>query len=157
MGLDLGLLENRLTLSADYYVSETEDALAPVPLPTYLGNFGGAVYQNAGNIENQRLGAGPGLPRKPQGLHLRRRLYPDHHQERGNQSAGAKASIRGGIGLTRTSVGQPVGRLYLIPFCGIFQSQDEIEQLQERRRQGHSALRLGRRRALQGRERRRHD
>lgn len=51
-GLDLGVLQGRFFLSADYYVKNTEDLLLPVNLPTtsgfssYLGNVGNT--QNKG-------------------------------------------------------------------------------------------------------------
>ncbi|AMJ65780.1 hypothetical protein AXW84_10325 [Hymenobacter sp. PAMC 26628] len=52
VGLDVAFLDNRLSLSADY-ISETRNALAPLVLPVYLGNFGGNPVQNAGNLETR--------------------------------------------------------------------------------------------------------
>lgn len=126
-GIDLGLLDNRLTLSADYYISETKKALAPVVIPVYLGNFGGAVFQNAGNLKNSGF-----------------ELAVGYHEGRNAFTYGADftlttiknevtkvptegQSFTDGIGLTRTQVGQPVGAFYLIPFDGIFQSKDEVQ------------------------------
>ena len=125
-GFDLALLNSRLTLSADYYISETRKALAPVQVPVYLGNFGGAVFQNAGNLENRGL-----------------ELALGYHENRNAFTYGADFTLTtiknevtkvpqegqsfvDGIGLTRTIVGQPVGAFYLIPFDGIFQSKDEV-------------------------------
>ncbi|WP_460610261.1 SusC/RagA family TonB-linked outer membrane protein [Hymenobacter terrigena] len=126
-GLDLGLLSNRLTLSADYYVSETRKALAPVVVPVYLGNFGGAVYQNAGNLENRGFELAVGY-------HENRNAFTygadftltTIHNEITKVPTEGQAFVDG-IGLTRSVVGQPVGEFYLIPFDGIFQSADEVK------------------------------
>ncbi len=51
VGIDLGILNNRLSLTADYFQKETFDLLANVPLPDQVG-YGG--YQgNFGSIENK--------------------------------------------------------------------------------------------------------
>ena len=52
-GLDLGLFDNRLNMSADYYISRTQDALAPTQLLVYLGSFGSTPFSNFGTIENR--------------------------------------------------------------------------------------------------------
>jgi TonB-linked SusC/RagA family outer membrane protein len=50
VGLDLGLLENRIRLTADYYKKNTDDLLASVPLPPSVGF--GSILQNIGEIQN---------------------------------------------------------------------------------------------------------
>ncbi|MGV8095760.1 MAG: SusC/RagA family TonB-linked outer membrane protein [Mangrovibacterium sp.] len=51
IGFDLGVLDNRFRLTADYYKKNTTDLLASVPLPPSVGF--GSVYQNVGEIQNQ--------------------------------------------------------------------------------------------------------
>ncbi len=50
LGLDVGLFANRLTFTADYYVKETNDLLAQVPLPGSSG-FNTSL-QNIGQVRN---------------------------------------------------------------------------------------------------------
>ena len=50
VGLDLGILKNRLTLEADYFQKYTTDLLLSEPLPGYTG--GGNIYRNIGEISN---------------------------------------------------------------------------------------------------------
>lgn len=50
-GLDLGLLQDRIYLSLDYYYKLTEDMLLDVPLPESTTT--GSVRQNYGTIENK--------------------------------------------------------------------------------------------------------
>ena len=51
IGIDLGVLDNRLTLSADYYYKKTSDILLEVPQPTSTGYS--TALQNAGELENR--------------------------------------------------------------------------------------------------------
>jgi TonB-linked SusC/RagA family outer membrane protein len=51
IGLDLGVMDNRIRLTADYYKKNTTDLLASVPLPPSIGF--GSILRNIGEIENQ--------------------------------------------------------------------------------------------------------
>ena len=51
IGFDLGLWENRLTLSFDYFNKQTSDALLSTRLPNYLG--GTSYLINAGEVSNK--------------------------------------------------------------------------------------------------------
>lgn len=53
VGLELGLLDNRITLLADYYVKETEDLLFSRPLPNTSGY--GSVTENIGTVRFKGL------------------------------------------------------------------------------------------------------
>jgi TonB-linked SusC/RagA family outer membrane protein len=125
-GLDLSVLNNRLTMAADYYVSETRNALAPVQVLTYLGHFGQALFQNAGNIENRGF-----------------ELALGYHDTKSAFTYGADFTLTtvkneitavpvkgqtfgGGEGVTRSQLGTSLGEFFLIPFSGIFQSSDEV-------------------------------
>jgi TonB-linked SusC/RagA family outer membrane protein len=50
LGIDLGMLQNRLTVSAEYYVRNTSDILLQLPIPMTIGL--NAPYQNAGKVRN---------------------------------------------------------------------------------------------------------
>ena len=51
IGVDLGLFNNRLLITADYYNKTTTDMLLAVPIPTSTGY--GVAWQNAGNLRNK--------------------------------------------------------------------------------------------------------
>ncbi|QNL49281.1 TonB-dependent receptor [Olivibacter sp. SDN3] len=53
IGFDLGVWNERLRLTADYYIKNTRDLLASVPQPTSTGYL--SQYQNIGSIRNQGL------------------------------------------------------------------------------------------------------
>ncbi|WOK09657.1 TonB-dependent receptor [Imperialibacter roseus] len=51
VGVDFGMLDNRLRFTLDYYKKNTTDLLASVPLPPSVGF--GSILQNVGEIQNQ--------------------------------------------------------------------------------------------------------
>ncbi|MDO7873301.1 TonB-dependent receptor [Hymenobacter sp. ASUV-10] len=126
-GLDMGLMENRLTLSADYYSSTTKDALINPPLPTYLGSFNAAPYTNLGEIRNQGFELAVGYHDNRKAFTWGVDLSLTTLKNEVIQLSETLPAIPGHLGLTRTEVGQPISRLYLIPMEGIFQSQEEVD------------------------------
>ncbi|WP_343306625.1 TonB-dependent receptor [Chitinophaga niabensis] len=53
LGIDLAMLDNRLSVTADYYINNTNDILLKVPLPDVLGLSGSYPPQNAGKVQNK--------------------------------------------------------------------------------------------------------
>ena len=51
IGLELGVIQNRLVLEADYFIKNTTDLLLNRPMPYYVG--GGSISSNVGEIENK--------------------------------------------------------------------------------------------------------
>lgn len=51
IGVDLAFLDNRISLTADYYYKKTTDILLEVPQPTSVGYS--TALQNAGSLENK--------------------------------------------------------------------------------------------------------
>lgn len=51
IGIDLGLFQNRLLITADYYNKRTTDMLLAVPIPTSTGYA--SAWQNAGSLSNK--------------------------------------------------------------------------------------------------------
>ncbi len=124
-GLDLALLNNRLTLSADYYISETRKALALVQVPTYIGNFGD-VFQNAGNLENRGFELALGYHDTKNAFTYGADFTLTTLRNRITAVPNVGQTFGGGEGVTRSQLGTSLGEFYLIPFAGIFQSKDEV-------------------------------
>lgn len=53
IGIDIGFLQNRFSLTVDYYIKNTRDLLNTVPLPSSLGY--GYTIQNVGKVQNKGL------------------------------------------------------------------------------------------------------
>src|SRR5690606_17838502 len=53
VGVDFGILDNRVRITADYYKKNTRDLLASIPLPPSVGF--GSMLLNVGEVENRGL------------------------------------------------------------------------------------------------------
>ncbi|MGX5819508.1 TonB-dependent receptor [Chitinophaga lutea] len=53
VGIDLAMFKNRLTITADYFINNTNDILLNVPLPDVLGIRDSYPPQNAGKVRNE--------------------------------------------------------------------------------------------------------
>ncbi|WP_460500026.1 SusC/RagA family TonB-linked outer membrane protein, partial [Hymenobacter agri] len=127
-GLDLALLDSRLTLAADYYISTTKDALVSPPLPAYLGTAGFAQpFTNLGKIENKGWEFALGYHENRKAFTYGADLTLATVRNKVLQLSDIQPVIPGDFGVTRTEVGQPISRLYLLDMLGIFQSQAEID------------------------------
>ena len=124
IGLDLGLFNNRLQVTAEYFVKESSDLLLNLPLPYSTGSFPASIVTNAGTVRNS-------------GYELTV-LY-------NNNDHAFKYSINANIGTlknevlklgenndpifglaSKTEVGRSVGEIFAYQTDGIFQNQAEI-------------------------------
>jgi TonB-linked SusC/RagA family outer membrane protein len=128
-GLDLGIWNDRLTLSVDYFVKKTTDLLVQKPLPL-IGGSALPPYQNDGSIENR--GFEFELTYKKTGDRFQYSINANFATLQNKVLALADgAPIQGGridngIFATLTAVGHPIGAFYGYQTEGIFQNQDEI-------------------------------
>lgn len=128
-GLDLGLFQDQLNLTVDYYVKRTSDMLIPVPLPS-IGGSATTPYVNAGKVENRGLE----VELSYENHHGRLKYNIDANFATlknevlsladGSPIPGGR--IDNGVYATLTTVGQPIGSFYLLQMDGIFQNQAEI-------------------------------
>ena len=130
-GLDLGFLENHLTVSADYYISETRNANVNPQIPLFLGNAGGDPFQQIGRIQNKGfellVGYNNTAGKLTYSATANLTTISNKVLELGNSGGAANffdAGPNGGV--TRTEVGYEVGSFYLYQMDGIFQSADNI-------------------------------
>lgn len=123
--IELGMLNNKLQFSAEYFVKTSDDLLAQVPLPYSTGAFPANITTNAGKIRNSGL---------------------EFTASYTNQDNPFKYTISANIGTlknevlqigiddtpivgtnSRTEVGRSIGELYVYETEGIFQNQAEID------------------------------
>ena len=129
-GLDLGLFDNNIQLTADYFVKTTSDMLLRIPLPSSAGGVSGPA-QNAGKVRNT------GLELQ---LTYRRQFTRDllfsgtaNYSTIQNKviSLAYSNPIAGGridnnYYATLTRAGYPIGSFYLLTMDGIFQTPLEV-------------------------------
>lgn len=131
IGLDLGLFNNKLNITADYFIKQTNDVLLNVPIPGSAGSVSNPVV-NAGSIQNNGFEIGANYGNKIGKLNFNVfgtfsaiknkviALGTGSHQIYGGQPTHHGATT------TVTEAGGPISAFYLIQANGIFNSQDEI-------------------------------
>jgi TonB-linked SusC/RagA family outer membrane protein len=123
VGVDVGFLENRLYVTADYFVKNTFDILLPISLPSFVGNVSPTIV-NAGEVSNKGF-----------------ELAVDFKSEYRSFAYGINANvatIRNNVeklhpnlpsligDVYRTEVGHPLSSFYGYVMEGIYQNQAEI-------------------------------
>lgn len=130
IGLDMAVLDNKFTLSADYFIQKTEDMLLSMPQPGSFG-LGETPTVNAGTVENKGLEIS---------LKHRNNIGELFYQVGVNASfikneltkvngsrdewTGFNPHDKGAITYAKT--GFPIGYFNIIKTDGIFQSEEEI-------------------------------
>ena len=127
IGVDLSLLDARLSFNADYYVSESGGLLVRAPLPWSLGSQD-APFVNAGSVRNRGLEFGASY-RHEQGdfrLTTTANLTTIENEvlELGN---GGQPIFRGPFAVARTEVGGPIGEFFVLRTDGLFQTAADVQ------------------------------
>ena len=125
VGVDLGILRNKLYLSADYFMKTTSDILLPISLPSYVGSVSPTIV-NAGTVRNKGFELS---------LTYRDKVGDFNYSINGNIATLDNKvlklhpnfpNIDGKV--TRTTVGQPLNAYYGFVMEGIYQNEAEINE-----------------------------
>lgn len=123
-GVDLSVLENSLSLVADFYVRKSSDLLVRAPLPLDLGSQQ-SPFVNAGSVQNRGFELGVTHRYNRPGFDLTTSVNLTTISNRvlslGN---GAQPIFSGGV--ARTAPGSSIGEFYVYKTDGIFQSAAEV-------------------------------
>lgn len=142
LGLDLAVLNNRLTFMVDYYDRQTSDLLTNLTLPSYVGF--GSVRTNLGTFQNKgfEFTTNAIVLRKPNGLvwdvggniaFVKNKILQlpfngnEFNRQGGLQifdAAQGKVVWVGGL-----QEGQPLGAIYGFKQVSIFKSAEEVAQI----------------------------
>lgn len=125
IALELGMLDNKVQFTAEYFIKKSTDLLARVPLPYSTGSFPASIVTNAGAIQNK-------------GLEFSASYTNNDHEFKYNISANlgtltnkvlqiGQSDIPITGAASRTEVGRSLGELYAYEVAGIFQNQAEID------------------------------
>lgn len=128
IGIEAGLLDDRIMFSAELYNSLSQDAILQIPLPQYLGNLGGNPFVNAGSIRNQGIEFNATYRQRERAfkwdVSANFTTIKNTVEDVGNQGEGIDYLQ---TGLTRSKVGRPISEWYLLQTDGIFQNTQEVE------------------------------
>ena len=129
LGIDIGLWNDRLTMSADYYIKKTTDMLIPVPLPA-IGGSASPPYENAGSVQNKGwefdVAYHNNKGRVKYDLNANFTILDNKVLSLSNATPIPGGRIDNGVYATLTTVGQPIGSFYALQMEGIFQDDADI-------------------------------
>lgn len=135
IGMDLGLLDNKFTLSAEYFQRKTDNLILSVPLPPSMGYITSTVSQNVGSMENNGFEVQLGYNQRSGdfkwnasgNLSVITNNVAELAEGVSNIEAGADADF-GAYPITNTAVGQPIQSFYGWVVEGIFQDAGEVSR-----------------------------
>jgi TonB-dependent starch-binding outer membrane protein SusC len=125
IGLDLGLLNNSLTATIDFYNKETQDALLYLAIPSTTGfsNY----YVNKGTIQNRGLELTLGYAKSINDFNFSVNGNVGYNENK-VLDIGEAAYLSGGI-YNRTYADGPVSAFFGFVADGLYKSQTEIDEL----------------------------
>lgn len=128
VGFDASFLNQRLTVSAEYYNSKTSDVLAETPIAISIGNQGGSPWKNAASLRNKGFEFTFGWKDQISGFKYSALLNVTT-MDNEVLSLGRDGSERNFIdsGQARTEPGRSLAEFYLRKTDGIFRTQEEID------------------------------
>lgn len=132
VGIDFMAFNNRLSLTADYYVKNTKDILLTVPIPISSGGANDPI-RNAGKIRNNGFEFNLGWMEQPNpdisyGINLIGSFNKNKVIAMGSESGSIKGgSTNQNITTSETKAGYPIGGYWLISTAGYFNSQEEVD------------------------------
>ncbi|RZJ53689.1 MAG: TonB-dependent receptor [Flavobacterium sp.] len=125
IGLDLGVLNNDLRLTADYFIARTEDVLFGFPILLTTGNDGGNPISNAATVENKGFELELAYSKKINDFSFNASVnFTKVNNKLVALGNGQNQNISGN---TITRAGSPVGMWYVLQTDGLFQNQQEID------------------------------
>jgi TonB-linked SusC/RagA family outer membrane protein len=137
IGLDLGLLRNKITFTADYYVRKTNNLILGVPLPSSFGynHLTATVNQNVASMTNSGFELAAGYNQSEGDFkwfaNFNMAINTNNVDSLApgvtNIEAGYNADF-GNYNLTNTAKGHPIQSFYGWEVEGIFQNQGDIDK-----------------------------
>lgn len=124
IAMDLGLFDEALTLTAEYFNRKSTDIITSIPIPLSVGSTPTTVTTNAASLKN--YGVEFTLAYKKQKGDFRYNISGNFYTLKNKVLAlGGTNNPIYGAG-SKTEVGGEVGELYGYKTLGLFQTQDEI-------------------------------
>jgi hypothetical protein len=135
VGLEVGVLNDRLTGEFDFYNRVTDDILVPLKVPAYFGNGSEMIWFNAGSMVNRgfevSLGWRDQIGKLKYNVSFLGSTVHNEVLEIGG-SAGIDSVLNGGylangLYVTQSKVGLPIGAFFGYKTDGLFQNQAELD------------------------------
>lgn len=125
VGIDLGMLDNSLRFTADYFIARTEDVLFGFPILMTTGNDGGNPISNAATVENKGFELDLSYSKTINDFSFNASInFTKLNNKLVSLGNGQNQHIQGN---TITKAGNSVGMWYVLQTDGLFQNQQEIQ------------------------------
>lgn len=126
-GLDLGLLNNRINLSLDYYISDTQDLLLNVPIPAVSGFS--STLMNIGAIRNSGVELELSTLNTVGVVKWNSTFTISHNKNKVLElgPSGAPIYVTGENFTNITKIGEPIGSYYAFVQDGVFKDQNDLD------------------------------
>jgi TonB-linked SusC/RagA family outer membrane protein len=138
-GLDLGLFKDRVALTVDYFIKDTENLIVQNEQAAVTGQAA-APYFNGGSMHNRGLEIS-GLYRSKSAHQFKfeiggnitflKQELSALHGDISYLSSLSQNEVNMGLSLQRTTVGQPIASFYGHQVLGIFQTAEEVADAPE--------------------------
>lgn len=125
-GLDFGILNNKLSFTADYFTKKTDDILLTVGLPAVSVGVINRTYVNAGEVSNKGFEFGINLQNNDHEFKYGVNGNIATLTNRVNKLQEFVKNITDDYTHTKTEVGQPISSYYGYQFDGIYQNPTEV-------------------------------
>ena len=124
VALELGLFNDKLQFTGEYYIKKSTDLLYNVPVPSSTGSEG-SLLTNAGNVENRGLEIALSYTNRDNAFKYGISANVGTLKNKVTKIGNDNAPIYGAASITE--VGRSMGELYGYKVSGIFQTQAEID------------------------------
>jgi TonB-linked SusC/RagA family outer membrane protein len=133
VGLDLGLLKNKITVSLEYYKRKTDNLILSVPLPPSFGYINSSVSQNVGAMTNNGFEAQVGYSERKGEFKWNASANISFVTNNVTRLAEGVTNIEAGgdqdfgsYNITNTAAGQSIQAFYGWVVEGVFQTAAEV-------------------------------
>ncbi|RZL32031.1 MAG: TonB-dependent receptor, partial [Pedobacter sp.] len=126
VGIDMGILKNKLSFTADYFVKKTDDILLTVGLPAVAVGVIDRTYVNAGEVSNKGFEFGLNFQNSDRKFKYNINANVATLTNRVNKLQEFVKNITNDATHTKTEVGQPINSYFGLVFDGIYQNTGEV-------------------------------
>jgi len=127
IGIDAVLLNNRVNVTAEYFVAKTNDVLVDLPISLTTGNAGGSPPVNAASLKNTGFELAVTYKSAPSRDFKWDATINFTTIKNQVTSFGDTTTKYTQVGDARTQIGRSIGEWFMLKTDGIFQSQAEID------------------------------
>jgi len=127
-GVDATLLDNKISLTAEYFIADTKDVLTAMPIALTTGHDGDPPIANAASLKNTGFELSLGYNEQNTALKYYINTNITTLKNKVTDLGYGRNNIF--VGNTVTQIGEPAGMWFVLQTDGLFQSAEEVNNYQ---------------------------